>query len=159
MMKFVYKLTVLLSILAMLAGLVIPTGETGLQPLGAVLLYICPVLGLLGLFFAIKQRTIFWAALNILCILAFPISWWLTDTLNSMMTYTTEAIVTEVNGQTSIVKDTITGETYALRNTILEEGETVLITHGGVIVEPDPDHQSPLEFYTVYEIKTVEEPE
>lgn len=46
---------------------------TNLRPVGIGTLIVCTILGIVGLLFAIKEKTITVALLNVLLILAFPI--------------------------------------------------------------------------------------
>ena len=46
----------------------------GLRPLGLATIYICPILGIIGMLFSIKNRNIILSFLNIFLILAFPIT-------------------------------------------------------------------------------------
>lgn len=46
---------------------------TNLRPVGIGTLIVCPILGIIGLLFAIKEKTITVALLNVLLILSFPI--------------------------------------------------------------------------------------
>ena len=46
----------------------------GLRPLGLATIFICPILGIIGMLFSIKNRNIILSFLNIFLILAFPIT-------------------------------------------------------------------------------------
>ena len=46
----------------------------GLRPLGLATIFICPILGIFGMLFSIKNRNIILSFLNIFLILAFPIT-------------------------------------------------------------------------------------
>ncbi|WP_049690092.1 hypothetical protein [Anaerococcus jeddahensis] len=46
----------------------------GLRPIGLATIFICPILGIIGMIFSIKNRNIILSFLNILLILAFPIT-------------------------------------------------------------------------------------
>lgn len=46
----------------------------GLRPLGLATIFICPILGIIGMIFSIKNRNIILSFLNIFLILAFPIT-------------------------------------------------------------------------------------
>lgn len=46
----------------------------GLRLLGLATIFICPILGIIGMLFSIKNRNIILSFLNILLILAFPIT-------------------------------------------------------------------------------------
>ena len=46
----------------------------GLRPLGFATIFICPILGIIGMLFSIKNRNIILSFLNIFLILAFPIT-------------------------------------------------------------------------------------
>ena len=46
----------------------------GLRPLGLATIFICPILGIIGMLFSIKNRNITLSFLNIFLILAFPIT-------------------------------------------------------------------------------------
>ena len=46
----------------------------GLRPLGLATIFICPILGIIGMLFSIKNRNIISSLLNIFLILAFPIT-------------------------------------------------------------------------------------
>lgn len=46
----------------------------GLRPLGIATIFICPILGIIGMLFSIKNRNIILSFLNIFLILAFPIT-------------------------------------------------------------------------------------
>ena len=46
----------------------------GLRPLGLATIFICPILGIIGMLFSIKNRNIILSFLNIFFILAFPIT-------------------------------------------------------------------------------------
>ena len=45
-----------------------------LRPLGLATIFICPILGIIGMLFSIKNRNIILSFLNIFLILAFPIT-------------------------------------------------------------------------------------
>lgn len=46
----------------------------GLRPIGLATIFICPILGIIGMIFSIKNKNIILSFLNILLILAFPIT-------------------------------------------------------------------------------------
>lgn len=46
----------------------------GLRPLGLATIFICPILGIIGMLFSIKNRNIILSFLNIFLMLAFPIT-------------------------------------------------------------------------------------
>ncbi|MDU4446492.1 MAG: hypothetical protein E7I76_00620 [Anaerococcus vaginalis] len=46
----------------------------GLRPLGLATIFICPILGIIGMLFSIKNRNIILSFFNIFLILAFPIT-------------------------------------------------------------------------------------
>lgn len=46
----------------------------GLRSLGLATIFICPILGIIGMLFSIKNRNIILSFLNIFLILAFPIT-------------------------------------------------------------------------------------
>lgn len=46
----------------------------GLRPLGLATIFICPILGIIGMLFSIKNRNIILSFLSIFLILAFPIT-------------------------------------------------------------------------------------
>ena len=46
----------------------------GLRPLGLATIFICPIFGIIGMLFSIKNRNIILSFLNIFLILAFPIT-------------------------------------------------------------------------------------
>ncbi|MFR6222337.1 MAG: hypothetical protein ACLUJE_09175 [Anaerococcus sp.] len=46
----------------------------GLRPLGLATIFICPILGIIGMLFSIKNRNIILSFLNIFLILSFPIT-------------------------------------------------------------------------------------
>lgn len=48
--------------------------RNGLRPLGLATIFICPILGIIGMLFSIKNRNIILSFLNIFLILAFPIT-------------------------------------------------------------------------------------
>ncbi|MDO4661859.1 MAG: hypothetical protein Q4B36_01830 [Tissierellia bacterium] len=48
-------------------------GINGIRPIGVSSLIICPILGLIGLVFAIKDKKYIFIFLNILLILSFPL--------------------------------------------------------------------------------------
>ena len=67
----------LLGILALGLSLIVPpeilSSYTNLRPIGLTTLYICPLLGIIGILFAIKEKALFFGLANILLILAFPL--------------------------------------------------------------------------------------
>lgn len=44
-----------------------------LRPIGLVTVYICPILGIIGIFFSLIEKSVVRAILNFLLVLAFPI--------------------------------------------------------------------------------------
>ena len=62
-----------LLLIAWLLPLRIVEGLGPLRPLGFVCLYICPLLGLIGLVFSIRDRSILFALINLGLILSFPL--------------------------------------------------------------------------------------
>ena len=74
------KISMIFFIIGLLAfgiSLILPVdileAYTNLRPVGIRTLIVCPILGIIGLLFAIKEKTITVALLNVLLILAFPI--------------------------------------------------------------------------------------
>lgn len=46
---------------------------TRLKPLGLSTIFLCPIIGIIGVIFAIKEKTVLYGVLNFLLILSFPI--------------------------------------------------------------------------------------
>ena len=49
------------------------TSYTSLKPIGLSTIFVCPIIGIVGVFFAIKEKSFAFGILNSLLILAFPI--------------------------------------------------------------------------------------
>ncbi|KWZ79021.1 hypothetical protein [Anaerococcus tetradius] len=67
----------MLGLFVLIISYFIPTNTfeayTNLRPLGMSTLIICPILGIGGVLFAIREKSLVYALANILLILAFPI--------------------------------------------------------------------------------------
>lgn len=80
MKKQIEKSTFILGIIIIFISIIIPYDSLekilgkGLRPLGLATLYICPVLGLIGMIYSIKNKNIPFIILNIILILSFPIT-------------------------------------------------------------------------------------
>lgn len=74
----VEKHTILLGIVVFIISYIVPVNLfnkfTELKPLGISTIFICPVLGIMGLIFSIKRKSIPFIFLNLLLLLSFPIA-------------------------------------------------------------------------------------
>lgn len=75
--KRISMIIFIIGILVIFISYFIPTNTfeayTNLRPLGMSTLIICPILGIGGVLFAIREKSIIYTLANILLILAFPI--------------------------------------------------------------------------------------
>ncbi|MDU2830596.1 MAG: hypothetical protein E7C03_09125 [Anaerococcus sp.] len=77
MLKNIEKYTFVLGIIIFVISYILPVDLlnkiTELKPLGISTIFICPILGIIGLISSIKRKSIIFVFLNLLLVLSFPI--------------------------------------------------------------------------------------
>lgn len=85
MLKNIEKYTFVLGIIIFVISYIFPVDVlnqfTELKPLGISTIFICPILGIIGLISSIKRKSILFAFLNLLLLLSFPITMFIGNTL------------------------------------------------------------------------------
>lgn len=80
MKKQIEKCVFIFGLVIWLISLILPVNSlefifgNGLRPIGLATVFICPILGIVGIIFSVKNRNKILLILNILLILAFPIT-------------------------------------------------------------------------------------
>lgn len=80
MKKQIEKFVFIFGLVIWIISLILPVNSlefifgNGLRPIGLSTVFICPILGIVGIIFSIKNRNKILLILNILLILAFPIT-------------------------------------------------------------------------------------
>lgn len=80
MKKQIEKFVFIFGLAIWLISLIMPVNSlefifgNGLRPIGLITVFICPILGVVGIIFSIKNRNKIFLTLNIFLILAFPIT-------------------------------------------------------------------------------------
>ena len=72
--KKLFILGFVIFILSLILPIKLLEGFTNIKPIGLSSLFICPLIGLVGLIFAIKEGKTLWGILNLILILLFPLS-------------------------------------------------------------------------------------
>ena len=72
------KYTFVLGIIVFVISYILPVNLldkfTQLKPLGLSTIFLCPILGIIGLIFSFKRKSILFSILNLILILSFPIT-------------------------------------------------------------------------------------
>lgn len=78
MLKNIEKYTFILGIIIFVISYILPVNLldkfTQLKPLGLSTIFLCPILGIIGLIFSFKRKSILFSILNLILILSFPIT-------------------------------------------------------------------------------------
>lgn len=85
MLKNIEKYTFILGIIIFVISYILPVDLlnefTELKPLGISTIFICPILGIIGLISSIKRKSILFVFLNLLLVLSFPITMFIGNLL------------------------------------------------------------------------------
>ncbi len=68
-------------VLGAIFGYFLPDIGSQLKPLGLSTIFLCPILGIIGLIFSLKRKSILFSILNLVLILSFPITMFLGNLL------------------------------------------------------------------------------
>ena len=71
--KYLFVTGVLIFIISYLLPVDFFENFTNLRPTGLTSLFICRIIGLIGLIFAVKEKSVFFGVLNFLLIIIFPL--------------------------------------------------------------------------------------
>lgn len=80
MKKQIEKFVFIFGLVIWIISLILPANSlefifgNGLRPIGLTTVFICPILGVVGIIFSIKNRNKIFLTLNIFLILSFPIT-------------------------------------------------------------------------------------
>lgn len=72
--KKIFLLGLLIFVISYLLPIDIFESYTSLRPTGLILMFVCPIIGLIGLIFGVKEKDRLFIVLNILLILLLPIA-------------------------------------------------------------------------------------
>ncbi|MFR4767502.1 MAG: hypothetical protein ACLUAF_16340 [Paraclostridium sordellii] len=72
--KYLFFIGLIIFIISYIIPIDIFSRFTELKPLGLSTIFICPVVGIIGIIFSIKEKSILFGILNFLLVMSFPIS-------------------------------------------------------------------------------------